>query len=82
MQCAFFDTLLHLLDRTSSQLRTLVSSRINCNVLLQLSPAVSACDLQRAGEFALQKAGGQMRAKITGQVERVGESSIRLLYTS
>ncbi|XP_076617091.1 uncharacterized protein adgrg2a isoform X2 [Chaetodon auriga] len=44
-----------------------------CDVLLQLSHAVSACELQRAGVSALQQAGGQqIQARITGEVERVG----------
>ncbi|XP_078136342.1 uncharacterized protein adgrg2a isoform X2 [Sander vitreus] len=44
-----------------------------CNVLLQLSHAVSACELQRAGVSALQQAGDQqIQARIIGKVERVG----------
>ncbi|KAL7373263.1 hypothetical protein ABVT39_002540 [Epinephelus coioides] len=44
-----------------------------CAVLLQLSHAVSVCELQRAGVSALQQAGDkQIRARITGEVERVG----------
>ncbi|XP_028425801.1 uncharacterized protein LOC114549618 [Perca flavescens] len=43
-----------------------------CNVLLQLSHAVSACELQRAGVSALQQAGDQqIQATIIGDVERV-----------
>ncbi|XP_073344180.1 adhesion G-protein coupled receptor G6-like [Pagrus major] len=43
-----------------------------CDVLLQLSHAVSACELQRAGVSALQQAGdGQIQAEIIGEVERV-----------
>ncbi|XP_078018845.1 uncharacterized protein adgrg2a isoform X2 [Epinephelus lanceolatus] len=44
-----------------------------CAVLLQLSHAVSVCELQRAGVSALQQAGDeQIQARITGEVERVG----------
>ncbi|XP_070784639.1 adhesion G-protein coupled receptor G4 [Enoplosus armatus] len=44
-----------------------------CDVLLQLSHAVSACQLQRAGASALQQAGDeQIQATIIGEVERVG----------
>ncbi|GLD69160.1 adhesion G-protein coupled receptor G2 isoform X4 [Lates japonicus] len=48
-----------------------------CSVLLQLSHAVSACDLQRAGVYALQQAetiDNQFRARIIGEVERVGRN--------
>uniref|UniRef100_A0A8D3A3E6 GAIN-B domain-containing protein n=1 Tax=Scophthalmus maximus TaxID=52904 RepID=A0A8D3A3E6_SCOMX len=46
-----------------------------CGVLLKLSPAVSACELQRAGVIALQQAGNaKIRARITGEVERVGRN--------
>ncbi|XP_034416593.1 uncharacterized protein LOC117749883 [Cyclopterus lumpus] len=44
----------------------------SCNVLLQLRGAVPACQLQLAGVSALQQAGdGQLRATISGRVERV-----------
>ncbi|KAI3355444.1 hypothetical protein L3Q82_018280 [Scortum barcoo] len=47
-------------------------SNTTCDVLLQLSHAVSACNLQRAGVSALQQAGDkQIQATITGDVERV-----------
>ncbi|XP_070841852.1 adhesion G-protein coupled receptor G2-like [Chaetodon trifascialis] len=47
--------------------------KTTCDVLLQLSHAVSPCELQRAGVSALQQAGGQqIQARITGEVERVG----------
>ncbi|KAK5878212.1 hypothetical protein CesoFtcFv8_025644 [Champsocephalus esox] len=45
-----------------------------CDVLLQLSRAVSACELQRAGDSALQQAADtQIEVRITGEVERVGQ---------
>ncbi|XP_044033210.1 adhesion G-protein coupled receptor G4 [Siniperca chuatsi] len=44
-----------------------------CDVLLQLSHAVSVCELQCAGVSALQQAGDeQIQATIIGEVERVG----------
>ncbi|XP_041670676.1 uncharacterized threonine-rich GPI-anchored glycoprotein PJ4664.02 [Cheilinus undulatus] len=44
-----------------------------CYVLLQLSQAVSACELQLAGVSALQQAGDEeVQGRITGEVERVG----------
>ncbi|KAI9516791.1 hypothetical protein NQZ68_013849 [Dissostichus eleginoides] len=44
-----------------------------CDVLLQLSRTVSACELQRAGDSALQQAADtQIEVRITGEVERVG----------
>ncbi|XP_034718262.1 adhesion G-protein coupled receptor G4 isoform X2 [Etheostoma cragini] len=44
-----------------------------CDMVLQLSHAVSACELQRAGVSALQQAGDQeIQVKIIGEVERVG----------
>ncbi|XP_034562867.1 uncharacterized protein LOC117829347 [Notolabrus celidotus] len=47
-----------------------------CDVLLQLSRAVSACELQLAGVSALQQAGDeQIQARITGEVERVAARS-------
>lgn len=60
---------------TSSRRRERFASRnTTCDVLLQLSRAVSACELQRAGVSALQQAGDQqIQARITGEVERVGE---------
>ncbi|XP_047193890.1 mucin-2, partial [Hippoglossus stenolepis] len=46
-----------------------------CGVLLKLSHAVSACDLQLAGAPALQQAGSERaRARIIGEVERVGRN--------
>ncbi|XP_070409353.1 adhesion G-protein coupled receptor G4 isoform X3 [Nothobranchius furzeri] len=47
-------------------------SRSSCSVLLFLSRAVSVCDLRRAAESALQRAGGAVQATILGNVERVG----------
>ncbi|XP_023182517.1 adhesion G-protein coupled receptor G2 [Xiphophorus maculatus] len=49
-------------------------SQTVCNVLLFLSRAMSACDLQHAGNAALQRAGGSLQANITGNVERVGRT--------
>ncbi|KAJ4925619.1 hypothetical protein JOQ06_018345 [Pogonophryne albipinna] len=47
--------------------------KTTCDVLLQLSRAVSACELQRAGDSALQQAADtQIEVRITGEVERVG----------
>lgn len=44
------------------------------DVLLQLSRALPACELQRTGVSALQQAGGrQIRETIVGEAERVGE---------
>ena len=51
-------------------------------MLLQLSHAVSVCELQRAGASALQQAGdGQIQARIMGEVERVGEHTACDLHT-
>ncbi|KAA8580548.1 hypothetical protein FQN60_013506 [Etheostoma spectabile] len=66
-------------DRQLQAVRVNCSAKSNirqttCDVLLQLSHAVSACELQRAGVSALQQAGDQqIQAKIIGEVERVGQ---------
>ncbi|KAK5600036.1 hypothetical protein CRENBAI_011016 [Crenichthys baileyi] len=49
-------------------------SQTACNVLLFLSHAISACDLQRVGEAALQYDGRSVQANITGNIERVGRN--------
>ncbi|XP_051796510.1 uncharacterized protein LOC127531380 [Acanthochromis polyacanthus] len=49
-------------------------SQTSCDVLLLLTHAVSAWDLQRAGVSALQQARERMRATIIGEVERVGRN--------
>lgn len=49
-------------------------SQTTCDVLLLLSQAVSACELQREGDSALQQAGETMQVRITGEVERVGRN--------
>ncbi|XP_017269619.1 adhesion G-protein coupled receptor G4 isoform X2 [Kryptolebias marmoratus] len=49
-------------------------SQTTCSVVLLLSHAVSACDLQRVGESALQQAAGSVRARIIANVERVGRN--------
>ncbi|XP_028290939.1 uncharacterized protein adgrg2a isoform X2 [Gouania willdenowi] len=49
----------------------MVISQAFCDVLLLLSRAASACDLQRAGDSALQQPGEDIQAKISGEVERV-----------
>lgn len=55
-----------------------VSRNTTCDVLLQLSHAVSVCELQRAGVSALQQARDrQIQARIIGEVERVGEHTAR-----
>ncbi|KAM8731712.1 uncharacterized protein AB9X84_026010 [Acanthopagrus schlegelii] len=54
-----------------------------CDVLLQLSHAVSVCELQRAGASALQQAGdGQIQARIMGKVERVARDLCEGVETS
>lgn len=50
-----------------------VSSQTACNVVLLLNHAVSVCELQQAGDAALQQAGAPMQARIIGEMERVGE---------
>eukprot|EP00064_Thunnus_orientalis_P016458 superscaffoldBa00003269_g16523 len=48
-------------------------SKTNCYVLLKLTNAVSACELQQAGISALQRAGDkEIKTTIMGEVERVG----------
>ncbi|XP_067434971.1 adhesion G-protein coupled receptor G4 [Thunnus thynnus] len=67
---------IHTSDCTSSQwceYFVSVSSKTNCYVLLKLTNAVSACELQQAGISALQRAGvKEIKATIMGEVERVG----------
>ncbi|XP_030613091.1 adhesion G-protein coupled receptor G4-like [Archocentrus centrarchus] len=53
---------------------TMNISHTACDVVLLLSYAVSACELQRAGDSALQQAGGLMQATIIGEVERIGRN--------
>ncbi|XP_051267139.1 uncharacterized protein LOC127369628 isoform X2 [Dicentrarchus labrax] len=49
-------------------------SKTTCDVVLELSHAISACELQHAGVSALQQAGDeQIQARIIGEVERVGQ---------
>ncbi|KAM9332658.1 uncharacterized protein adgrg2a [Pholidichthys leucotaenia] len=47
-------------------------SQTRCDAVLQLSHMVSACELQNAGDSALQRAVGRMNMTIIGEVERVG----------
>ncbi|XP_035767229.1 uncharacterized protein LOC102799720 [Neolamprologus brichardi] len=49
-------------------------SQTACNVVLLLNHAVSVCELQQAGDAALQQAGAPMQARIIGEMERVGRN--------
>lgn len=72
----FYVTSVFISECVSSQMHTgtLFCRNTTCNVLLQLSDALPACELQRAGVSALQRdSGGQIQAKIIADVERVGE---------
>lgn len=68
-----FVQLLHVQQIVRPHMKLFSSSQTACNVVLLLNHAVSVCELQQAGDAALQQAGAPMQARIIGEMERVGE---------